>query len=90
MVAELLDLTQITAAREVLPGEGFGEIRVGKRIPGHVLKVSCPLPALITLEKGPGLRYPKFIDRRRAQRIPIRTLDLRPAFHLTKWDPAAL
>ena len=77
MVAELLDLAQITAAREFLPGEDPHEIRVQKRIPGQVFKVSCPLPALVTLEKGPVLRYPKFLDRRRAQNAPIRKLDLR-------------
>ncbi|MEW6440589.1 MAG: electron transfer flavoprotein subunit beta/FixA family protein [bacterium] len=75
MIAEMLGLPQVTAAREILPAQGNRELLVRKRVPGHTLKLSCSLPALLTVEKGPVLRYPKFIDRRKARSLPVRFLD---------------
>ncbi|MBI5118283.1 hypothetical protein HZA56_17540 [Candidatus Poribacteria bacterium] len=77
IVAELLGFPQITCARSVEPGRDPAHIRVEKRIPGCLLAMSCALPALVTVEKGPPLRYPRYSDRRNAWRTPIRGLDLR-------------
>ncbi|OGP35711.1 MAG: hypothetical protein A2X88_06520 [Deltaproteobacteria bacterium GWC2_65_14] len=76
MLAELLDLPQITCARSVEMGRESESIRVEKRIPGRILSLSCRLPAVITLEKGPPLRYPRYPDRRKARKIQITGVDL--------------
>jgi electron transfer flavoprotein beta subunit len=75
MLAELLGLPQITCARGVEMGRDSNSIRVEKRIPGKMLTMSCSLPALVTMEKGPPLRYPRHPDRRRARKIPITGVD---------------
>ncbi|MEW6440546.1 MAG: electron transfer flavoprotein subunit beta/FixA family protein [bacterium] len=76
MIAEMLGLPLVAAAREILPGQGIRELLVSRRVPGHTLKLSCGLPALLTIEKGPVLRYPKFIDRRKARSLPLRSVEL--------------
>ena len=75
-LAELLELPQVTGARKILPGQDGRHILLHKRIPGYLTKVSCPLPAVITMEKGQVLRYPSQAVRRRAQKAKITTLDL--------------
>ncbi|MBI4830933.1 MAG: electron transfer flavoprotein subunit beta/FixA family protein [Candidatus Lindowbacteria bacterium] len=77
ILAELLGLPQITCARKVELASAPAHIRVEKRIPGWLLTVSCALPALVTMEKGPPLRYPKYLDRREARRARILDLDLK-------------
>ncbi len=76
MVAELLGLPSITAARAVRHAADRDHVLVEKRVPGRLLSLSCALPALITFEKGPPLRYPTFPGRRRAQSASITVLDL--------------
>lgn len=75
-LAEFLELPQVTGTRKILPGQHGKHILLHKRIPGYFTKVSCPLPAVITLEKGQVLRYPRHADRRRAWKSGITTLDL--------------
>ena len=75
-IAELLDVPQVTSAREIQLGQAPNRILVRKRVPGFLLKLSCPLPAVITLEKGQPLRYPKCLERRRASKAGIPTLTL--------------
>ena len=77
ILAELLALQQITSARKVLCGQDKGRILVLKRIPGYLTRLSCPLPAMVTMEKGNQLRYPTFPDRRRAKRLPVSVLDIK-------------
>jgi len=76
MLAELLGLPQITCARSIEMGRDSESIRVEKRIPGRMLTMSCSLPALVTMEKGPLLRYPRYPDRRRVSKIQIASVDL--------------
>jgi electron transfer flavoprotein beta subunit len=76
ILAEFLELPQVTGARKILPGEDGKHILLDKRIPGYLTKISCPLPAVITLEKGQVLRYPRHADRRRARKARITTLGL--------------
>jgi len=75
-LAAILELPQVTCARKIEPREDGSRLLVHKRIPGFLTKVSCPLPALITMEKGQILRYPRHTDRRRASKAEIRTWDL--------------
>lgn len=75
ILAELLGLPLVSCARSVEPGRDAAHLRVEKRVPGTLLTISCPLPALVTVEKGPPLRYPRFPDRRRALRARIPVLD---------------
>ncbi len=74
MAAEMLGIPHITAAREVQWQPGGQDLQVVKRAGGHMLRLSCPLPALVTMEKGLPLRYPSLRDRKRAGRAPIRLL----------------
>jgi electron transfer flavoprotein beta subunit len=76
MLAELLGLPLITCARNVEMDRDSGSIRMEKRIPGRMLTMTCPLPALVTMEKGPPLRYPRYPDRRRARKVRIANVDL--------------
>lgn len=76
MIAELLGLPQITRARNVEMDRESGSVRAEKRIPGSMLTMSCPLPALVSVEKGPPLRYPRFPDRRKAGKVRITSVDL--------------
>lgn len=76
MLAELLGLPQITCARNVEMDRDSGSLRAEKRSPGRMLTMSCRLPALVTMEKGPPLRYPRYPDRRRARRVQIASVDL--------------
>jgi electron transfer flavoprotein beta subunit len=75
-LAELLGLPQVTGARKVLPGQDRGHIHVHKRVPGYLTKLSCPLPALVAIEKGEVLRYPRHADRLRARKMDIPLLDM--------------
>lgn len=75
MVAELLGLPQVTCARRVELDRDRTSVRAEKRVPGSVLTLSCALPALVTVEKGPPLRYPRYPDRRRSRAIPIERVD---------------
>lgn len=74
MVAEMLGIPQVTAAREIHWEPGGQDLHVVKRARGHIVRLSCPLPILVTVEKGFPLRYPRLRDRRRAVRAPIRLL----------------
>lgn len=76
MVAEMLGMPQITAAREIHWEPGGQELHVVKRTRGHRFCLSCPLPALVTMEKGIPLRYPRLRDRKRASLASIRMLGL--------------
>jgi electron transfer flavoprotein beta subunit len=76
VLAELLRLPQVTGTRKVLSGKDRKHILLHKRIPGYLTRVSCPLPAVITLEKGQVVRYPRQADRRQAWKRGITTLDL--------------
>jgi electron transfer flavoprotein beta subunit len=75
-LAEVLDLPQVTGARKIEPAENETRIRVHKRVPGYLTKLSCPLPALVTIEKGQVLRYPSLAGRHRAARAEIPSLGL--------------
>lgn len=75
-LAEVLDLPQVTGARKIEPTEKEAPIRVHKRVPGYLTKLSCPLPALVTMEKGRVLRYPSLAGRHRAARAEIPCLGL--------------
>jgi len=77
ILAELLGLPQISSARKVICGQDESRILVFKRTPGYMARISCPLPAMVTMEKGKQLRYPKFPDRRRAKKIPIPVWDIK-------------
>lgn len=66
-LAEFLDLPQVTGARDIQVDREVNQILLQKRVPGFLLKLSCPLPAVITMEKGQPLRYPKYRDRQRGQ-----------------------
>jgi len=70
-LAEILDLPQVTGARKVEPVEDNTRILLHKRVPGYLTKLSCPLPALVTMEKGQVLRYPSLAGRHRAARAEI-------------------
>ena len=76
MLAEVLGLPQITCARGVDPDRDLNRIRVEKRVPGSLLTLSCGVPALVTFDKGPPLRYPRHPDRRKAGKAAIRAYDL--------------
>ncbi|MBI5576352.1 MAG: hypothetical protein HY896_08305, partial [Deltaproteobacteria bacterium] len=76
ILAELLGLPQVTCARDVGTGPEGNSIRVERRIPGRLLTVTCSLPALVVIDKGPPLRYPLYPDRRAARKAPIRSVDL--------------
>jgi electron transfer flavoprotein beta subunit len=76
ILAELLGLPQVTCARDVGSGPDGNSPRVERRIPGRLLTVSCPLPALVVIDKGPLLRYPRYPDRRSASKAAIRSVDL--------------
>lgn len=75
ILAELLSVPLITSARKIIPGSDSGRIVALKRIPGHLLRLSSPLPSIVTFEKGRQLRYPKYPDRRKANKMPISVLD---------------
>ncbi len=75
-LAEFLGLPQVTGIRKILPGQDRNHVLLHKRIPGYLTKLSCPLPAVVTVEKGQVLRYPRHADRRRARKAGITTLDL--------------
>mgnify|MGYP005831022807 CR=1 FL=1 len=74
MVAEMLGLPQVTAAREIHWQPGGRDLQAVKRAAGCVIRLSCPLPALVTMEKGSALRYPRLRGRKRAERASIRVL----------------
>lgn len=76
MLAELLGLPQVTYAGYVEVDRDSGSLRAEKRVPGKMLTMSCSLPALVTMEKGPPLRYPRYPDRRSARKVPITGVDL--------------
>lgn len=76
ILAELLGLPQVTCARSVESDPDGESLRVEKRVPGRLLTISCSLPALVAVEKGPSLRYPRYPDRRSARKAKIRSLDL--------------
>jgi electron transfer flavoprotein beta subunit len=76
ILAELLGLRQVTSARSIDPRPDSGEVRIEQRASGKIFTLSCPLPALVTVEKGPMLRYPKFPDRRKAARAAVLCLGL--------------
>jgi electron transfer flavoprotein beta subunit len=76
VLAEILDLPQVTGARRIESTRSKERILVHKRVPGYLTKLSCPLPAVVTLEKGQVLRYPKHAGRRRARKAELTTLDL--------------
>ena len=75
-LAEIVDLSQVTGARKIEPLDSNTRIRVDKRVPGYLTKLSCPLPALVTMEKGQVLRYPSLAGRHRAARAEIPCLGL--------------
>jgi len=75
-LAEILDLPQVTGARKIEPADNNTRILVDKRVPGYLTKLSCPLPALVTMEKGQVLRYPSLAGRHRAARTEIPCLGL--------------
>lgn len=74
MVAEMLGIPLVTAAREIHWQPGEQDLQVVKRAAGHIIRLSCPLPALVTMERGLPLRYPRLRDRKRAVRASIRVL----------------
>jgi electron transfer flavoprotein beta subunit len=75
-LAELLGIPQVTGTRGILPGEDPRRIHLAKRVPGYLTRVACPLPAVVTVEKGPVLRYPRHMDRLRARKAEIPAWDL--------------
>ncbi len=75
-LAELLGVPQVTGTRGILAGQDARHILLHKRIPGYLMKVACPLPAMVTVEKGQALRYPRYADRRRARKAQIPILGL--------------
>ena len=75
-LAEILDLPQVTGARKVELADDNTRILLRKRVPGYLTKLSCPLPALVTMEKGQVLRYPSLPGRHRAARAEIHALGL--------------
>jgi electron transfer flavoprotein beta subunit len=75
-LAEILDLPQVTGARKIETAENNTCIRVHKRVPDYLTKLACPLPALVTMEKGQVLRYPSLAGRHRAARAEIPCLGL--------------
>lgn len=75
-LAEILDLPQVTGARKIEPVDNNTRILVDKRVPGYLTKLSSPLPALVTMEKGQVLRYPSLAGRHRAARTEIPCLGL--------------
>jgi electron transfer flavoprotein beta subunit len=75
-LAEILDLPQVTGARKIEPVEDNMRVLLHKRVPGYLTKLSCPLPALVTMEKGQVLRYPRLAGRQRARRAEIPCLGL--------------
>lgn len=76
LLADLLGLPQVTGARKIEPARDDDRFLVTKRIPGFLTRLSCPLPSLITMEKGQALRYPRHADRLRAAKAGILVLDL--------------
>lgn len=76
ILTEILKLPFVFAACDVRLGPCADRVVVHKRVPGHLITLSCPLPAMVTLEAGPALRYPRYPDRRRADRCSIPALDL--------------
>ena len=75
-LAEILDVPQVTGARKVELAEDETRILLHKRVPGYLTKLTSPLPALVTMEKGQVLRYPSLAGRHRAARAEIDSLDL--------------
>lgn len=75
-LAEILDLPQVTGARKIQPTGNNTRILVDKRVPGYLTKLACPLPALVTMEKGQVLRYPRLACRKRAARAEVPCLGL--------------
>ena len=75
-LAEILDLPQVTGARKIELAENGTRILVHKRVPGYLTKLACPLPSLVTMEKGQVLRYPSLAGRHRAARAEIPCLGL--------------
>lgn len=70
ILAETMKLPLVSAACNLRPTAD--RVVVQKRVPGHLVRLSCPLPAVVTIESGPALRYPTYPDRRRAAKHPIR------------------
>ena len=62
--------------REIELAENRTRILVHKRVPGYLTKLACPLPALVTMEKGQVLRYPSLAGRHRAARLEIPCMGL--------------
>ncbi len=77
LLAELLRLPQVTGARKVEPDPGEKRLLVTKRVPGFLTRLSCPMPALVTMEKGQVLRYPTLKGRIRAAKAELSLPDLR-------------
>ena len=75
-LAELLGIPQVTGTRGILSGLDSRHLLLQKRVPGYLTRVACPLPAVVTVEKGQALRYPRHADRRRARKAEITALDL--------------
>lgn len=76
MVAEMLGIPQVSAVREIRWQPGEQDLQAVKRAAGHLIRLSCPLPALVTMERGHPLRYPRLHDRKRANRASLRVLGL--------------
>lgn len=75
-LVEFLDLPQMTGARGIQVDREVNRVLVQKRVPGFLLRLSCPLPAVVTMEKGHPLRYPKYRARQRARTAAIHRLTL--------------
>ncbi len=75
MLAELLDLPQVTAVSRLEIGEG--RLTAHREIEGAVEVVEAPLPAVVTCDKGLNEpRYPSLKGIMAAKKKPLETKDL--------------
>ena len=73
-LAEMLALPHVgSVARIDRPDEET--VRVLRRREGMLDMISCPLPAVVSVEWGPRLRYPTLRGRLRARRADIEVVD---------------
>jgi electron transfer flavoprotein beta subunit len=69
MVAELLDVPQVTSAVQIeLDGV---DLLTQRRVDGFVETVQCPVPAVVTVDRGRPLPYPTLPNRIRARTTSI-------------------
>jgi electron transfer flavoprotein beta subunit len=77
MAAEFLDVSQVTSTVRIAADGDC--LLAQRRVDGFVETVRCPLPAVVTVDRGRPLPYPRLPNRIRARTATI-----------AEWDPAEM